>query len=594
MKFCAVDTETEGDVPTFKSGALWSDEMSFYTESHSEFLVAMKAHARKGYKFVAHNAEYDGNVLLWNAGEDFSIHHINDIYDCGYWTWGSPRQRAQVWDTVRLSAGMSLAELGRAIGLPKYPTPKTLLGEDDWRQSWMCETHDRRECLECYNLRDAEIVWSYVNMLREWMESSLCTLHKSLPGNAVALWQQWDPGMQQTINQPWTNALARSALHGGRCEVFRYGRVGYVNTYDSRSHYGAIMASTELPDTSKLRTYSGNLQMPSLEGVDGVIDVTVWTEPQFLPPLPCKWQDRLYFPVGTFRTTVPIRELRKALPYGVTVLTCHRVAVTDKMVRPFAVTAPALLDLREDARRRGDPRELIYKFLLNSIPGRLGMKEVQTRRMYRRWRPGLKSAEVIGYDLESAGDAVFLARELNHVARSKTVNPVWASCILGEGRMRLYDNLLVAGTSAVYCDTDSVHSLTPLPTGDGTPGTWIGKGEWSTSLYLGPKLYRLEDHMGEVDARAKGVPRAFADHYLTTGQAKFQTSLSVAQAIQFGRSPGSWVEVQRSMGFGIGSRTIHDPEVLRDREGYSPTSPVVFSSDTDGSCTLTNDLITSA
>jgi DNA polymerase type B, organellar and viral len=591
VKFCAIDTETTGEVPQFHSGALWSDETQLFTESHAEFLQAMRAHARKGYKFVAHNAEYDGNVILWNAGEDFTIHYINDTYDCGYWTWGNPRQRAQLWDTVRLSAGMSLRELGEAIGLPKWSTPKALLGEDDWRPSWMCDTHSRRECIECYALRDAEIVWSYVNMLREWMDSNLCALRRSLPGNAVALWQQWDRDMQQTISDPRIKALGRAALHGGRVEPFKYGNVGMVNTYDSRSHYGAIMASEALPDTRNLTYMEGELFGSHLNDLEGIIDATVWVEPQHIPPLPAVWNEHLYFPVGTFRGQWPICELRNAQPYGVEILKVHRAAVTMQTVRPLAFTAETLLEMRATAKRLDDPRQLLYKFLLNAIPGRLGMREVQTRRMYRRWRPGLTREQVIGYDLESSANYVYLAKETQHVAASRTANIVWAACILGHGRMRLLDRLLLAGPHAVYCDTDSVHCTTALPVGSGEAGTWIDTGLWDSSLYLGPKLYRLESHVNGVEVRAKGVPRSAAREYIESGRAQFTTSLSVREAIFRGLPSGTWVEAHREMGHAPGYRTIHDPSVLKDRAGYSPTSPVVFASDYDGGMAMTPDII---
>lgn len=591
MKFCAVDVETIGDVPQFKSAALWSDDAKLYTESHDEFIIAMRWHAQKGFKFAAHNAEYDGNVLLWNRGEDFTIHYINDSYDCGYWTWGTERQRSQLWDTVRLSAGMSLAELGEALGLPKWPTPKALLGEDDWRPSWVCDEHSKRECIECYNLRDAEIVWAYCNMLREWMESNLCTLHRSLPGNAVALWKQWDPGMQRIIVDPRIKALGRAALHGGRVEVFKYGALRAVNTYDSRAHYAAILASIELPDTDTLvYRESVNDVTDVLEG-EGVIDATVWVEPQHIPPLPAVHDDHLYFPVGTFRGQWPICELRNALGWGATILKVHRAAWTHQMMRPFAITAQALLDLREQARGHGDPKQLIYKFLANAIPGRLGMREAQTRRIYRRWRPGLTRTQTIGYDLESSANYVFLAKEISHVAPSATANIVWASQVLGHGRMRLFGRLLLAGPSAVYCDTDSVHSTSALGVGDGSPGSWIDTGLWDSALYLGPKLYRLESDTDGATVRAKGIPRKHAAEYIESGRAQFQTTLSVREAIHRGLPAGTWVEAHREMGHAPGYRTIHDPAVLRDRSGYSPTSPVVFASDYDGSVTMTNDIM---
>lgn len=589
MKFCAIDIETKGRNPQFKSGALWSDEAQFYSESHEEFIAAMRFHAKKRYTFAAHNAQYDSSVALWSFGQDLSIHYINDTYDCGYWTWGSARQRAQIWDTVRLCAGMTLEELGESIGVSKYSTPQALTGEDNWRPSWVCDTHGKRECLECYNLRDAEIVWCWVNMLREWCEGNLIDLKRSLPSTAIELWRAWDVDKQQSVYRREIRELARRAYHGPRCEVFKYGSTGYVNTYDIRSHYGAILASTPLPDCTTLRYSEDNLDFESISGHAGVVDATVWIEPQHVPPLPANADNRLYFPVGTVRDCWSISELGAATKRGATVLGIHRAAYTAVTYEPFANLSRGLLELREEAIRKGDPKQLIYKFLLNATIGRMGMRDHQVRRIYRRWTPGKTAKDWFGYDLESSANQVFAVKEIGRDVVAKTSNVLWAAIILAEGRIRLLPHLLAAGNSVVYCDTDSVHSQTQIPTGDNAPGQLVSKGDYHNSLYLGPKLYRLESHDGRSEVRAKGVPRKFADDYVKHGTAHFQTTLSIRDAVHRGMPAATWVDVQRTLGYGLGSRTIHDAAVLRDHDGYSPTSPVVFASDPDGSTTVTND-----
>lgn len=593
MKFCAFDAETTGRVPEFTSGALWSDETKLYTESHSEFIAAMQWHAKHGYIFAAHNAEYDTAVTLWNASQDVAVHYINDAYDCGYWTWGKGRQRAQIWDTVRLAAGMPLSELGKSIGLPKYPTPRALVGEDDWRPSWMCDEHGKRECVECYNLRDAEIVWSWCNMLREWIETYGLSLRKSLPGNAVQLWQLWDVNLQQSIYDPRIRALARAAIHGGRCEVYKYGSLAGVNAHDVRSHYGAIMAEHELVDCNSLQyATSAEADGAWLEH-EGAVEATVWIEPQHIPPLPAVMGERVYFPVGQVRGAWPIGELRQALPYGVEILEIHRVAHGSQTYKPFNTTARALLELREEALRNDDPRQMIYKFLLNALPGRLAMRDTHTRRIYRRFVRTMTQKELSGHDIESAGGALFVSKEIDYDKPSRTSNPLWAAEILGEGRMRLYDHLVLAGSSACYCDTDSVHATSRLPTGAGNPGDLVDKGYWDTATYFGAKLYRLSSYDGRSEVRARGIPSNKADQYLRDGHAQYQTTLSVKEAVRAGLPAGTWIDIDRSMHYGIGYRTIHDASVLRDGNGYSPTSPVVFATDVDGSITMTNDIITS-
>lgn len=593
MKLCAVDVETIGDVPAFRSAAIFSDERKEYVESHRDLISLLREHARKKYVFLAHNAEYDCSIVFWNAGEPFSLHYVNDTYDCGYWDYGNKSRRAQVWDTVKLSAGMSLASLGEAMELPKYPTPAALLGIDDPRASWLCKEHDMRECLECYNLRDAEITWSFGNMLREWLESNGSAMRKSLAAIAIDLWKLWDVGQQQPIRSRELRELGRLAYHGGRNECFRYGSLGYVTSHDFPSFYNHILTQITVPDCQTLRYRESGVRWQDIANLDGVVEASVWVWPQHIPPLPCVTRERVYYPVGTFRGAWPIRELQHACDHGAEVLEVHRAAYTDVLVNPFSTFASGLLALREDALARHDPREMAYKFIANALPGRLGMRDAQTRRIYKRWRPHMPEAEQRGYELESTSNAVFLAREIVMDKPSQTSNIVWASCVTGKGRTLLHNELLLAGQNACYCDTDSVHSTNPQGAPVRTVGTLSQTGLWESALYFGPKLYSLVNDLGQREVRAKGIPRDRAEQYLDSGHIEYKDALSVREAIAQGLPAGTWIDVRRQMGYGIGNRTIHDPTVLRDRSGYSPTSPVVMTLGSDGGVSLTNDLITS-
>lgn len=586
MKICAIDVETQGPNREWVSGALWSDETTLYATSRSEFVSALRSHARKRYTFFAHNAEFDGTAVLWESGEDFRIHYVNDVYDCGYWKYGESDRNAQLWDTVRLTAGMSLAMLGDAIGLPKYPTPKTLLGEDDWRQSWVCDEHSQRECVECYNLRDAEIVWAYMNALRDWTEGNLITLRRSLPGIAMELWKTWDAGNQQTLAGSETIELSRAAHHGGRCEVFKYGVVPWIKTHDIRSHYGWLLATMELPDCTTLTYRRGPLDFDNIADALGVVEATVDVAQQHIPPLPAVYDSHVYFPVGRFKGQWSIAELANAVEHGVTVARVHRATWTHKAFRPFNITASALLNSREDALARDDSRQLIFKLLINSIVGRLAMRDAQVRRIYRRWRPGLTPDELRGYELESSANAVYACKEVGQTVHSKTSNVMWAALITAAGRIKLYDHLLQAGASLAYCDTDSVHCTTTIPTGPNMPGQLVPKGEYQRGIYVGPKLYHLSDDDGRSETRAKGIPRSAAEQYINDGHTTFQRSLSVREAIERGLPAGTWIDTSRELGYGIGARTVHDFAAVTNRDGYSPTSPVVLLPSDTGGLTL--------
>lgn len=581
VKLCAFDIETVGRVPEFTAGAVFSDELSgYYTDPHT-MIEAMRVHARRGYTFVAHHAEYDSTVLLWGQGQDVSLSYANSLFSGGRWRYGVGRRTAPIWDSMRLCAGLSLRELGESIGLPKYPAPRKLLDPTDIRQDWVCDDHARPGCIECYVTRDAEIVWSYCNALREWLESYGLALHNSLSRSAMDIWRLLDPGRQQSLRSREVRSLARMAIHGGRNEVFQYGNFGRIYTHDIRACYGAILRGAWLPSMGHLR-YSDSVPVRELpEGSDGVVEATVTIDNQSAPPLPVAYHDRVYYPVGEATGAWPISELRASLRHGVAIKRIHRMAWTDELVQPFAVTASALLELREGLRHQGDARELVAKYMLNAIPGRLGMRDISERSTYRRWQSGMRASDMDGADIESEGSSLYLVTKHTLTRPAKSANALWAAIILGMGRTRLNTYLRMSGTDLVYCDTDSVHSLSPLPTEGDFPGALRDAGVYDKGIYLGSKFYSLETFDGKQDARAKGVPRTKAVEFIKNRHVAYQTALGVADGILRGVKPCVWVDVDRVARYAPGTRTILEPDVLTGQAVRSGTSPVVFASAED-------------
>lgn len=579
LKLCAFDIETRGNVPEFVCGSVFSDATVGYYESADAMIAAMREHARQGYTFVAHHAEYDTAVLLWENGEDVSINYHNNTYSTASWRYGSGSRTRPIWDSMRLCGGLSLADLGQSIGLPKYTMPKRLVDPDDIRQDWVCARHVVPGCIECYVTRDAEIVWAYCNAMREWLEPYGLTLTNSLPRSAIELWRTLDPGQQRALHQPHIKALARAAYHGGRCEVFQYGHVGRVYTADIRSFYGSILRSIAVPDTGRL-SYSETVSLADISATaDGAVDATVTIRAQHVPPLPVAYHNRVYYPIGTCRGAWPISELRAALPYGVTVLKVHRAAWGECTMTPFQTTAGALIELRESLRKKGDAREVVAKFMLNAIPGRLGMRDESERLIYRRWRKGMSREDANGCELESQGNALYLAKRTSLRRPSRYANVLWAAIILGRARAILFQHLRMAGQSLLYCDTDSLHSLSPIPIEGELPGMLRDTGVYDTGIYLGSKFYSLETDDGKQEARAKGIPRKHAQEFVKSGRVAYQTALGVVDGILRGVKPCVWVDVDRAARFAPGTRTILEPAVLDGTAQRSATAPVAMTVD---------------
>lgn len=573
---CAFDIETRGDIPQFVCGSIVSDATVEYFDDAHTMIQALRVHARKRYILVAHNAEYEIANLLWAYGEDVSCMYVEDRFISAAWHYGPQKRTAPIWCSWRLAAGMSLEALGKAIDMPKHAMPFKLADPDDPRKDWLCAAHDMVGCVECYCVRDSEIVWGYMNAMREWLHGNDLKLKRSLASMSMDMWKMWDPNQQQTIRSRDLKLLSRKAYHGARSEVYRYGAAVSINTYDMRMFYGSILADIELPDLSQLQMNTGGKGCVIPDEGTGVADVTVECPSMYCPPLPCISSDRQYYPVGTFRTAVPLSELRDAIGAGCSVRRTHAVAWSPTVTRPFQTTAGVLIALREEWRSKGDPREIIAKHLLNAITGRLGLSDSPTFRTYRRWNARMSRDQMQGADLENSGRALYLLKTIPVTRPSSTANVLWAACITGEGRRRLYQHLREAGKSLLYCDTDSVHSLSTLYAPHDAPGALRDTGRYDKGLYLGPKFYRLEAYDGSGEVRAKGIPRRYADTFISNGKVEFQTTMNIVEAISRGIEPGSWVDVERVSRYVPAGRTLTNLLAINRHDMQSDTLPHVF------------------
>lgn len=576
VKLCAFDVETEGRSPRFVCGSLFSDEECEYFTSPELMISALRKHARKGYTFLAHHAEYDIATLLWACGEDVVITYVNNTYTTATWHYAAGGKTRPIWDSMRLSAGLGLADLGEAIGIPKLEMPKTLVDRDDWRQDWVCDTHGQTGCWQCYCTRDSEIIWCYANSLREWLGPYGLNLHYSLARSAIELWQLFDPDAGQQIRSQTTRKLARSAYYGGRCEVFQYGSVGRIYTGDFRLHYGSILRDVRLPDVNTL-TYSSADDRSILDGqTDGVISATVDICDQHVPPLPVSYNGRIYYPIGRCTGAWPISELRYAMGSGVEIVRVHEACYTETLVNPFFNVASILIDRRESLRGKHDAREIAIKYMLNCIPGRLGMRETTERTTYRKWRGAHKEGTLDGCDMERVGKDLFLARSHTLTKPAKTSNVLWAAIITGEGRSKLHEKMIECGTNITYCDTDSVHSTAPLSYQSDAPGRFRDAGVYDSGLYLGAKFYSLETDMGQQQVKAKGIPRKYAADFIRERHVSYQTAMGVVDGVLRGVKPAVWVDVDRVARFAPGTRIVDTPEVFSNNAQSSTTSPVTF------------------
>jgi hypothetical protein len=270
----------------------------------------------------------------------------------------------------------SLANIGKAIGLKKGDDPRAL--------AWMTERFGRPikdfeelspderkvfyrdvpiEILELYNKLDCEILWKAISQFETEIVSLGGQLQQTIASTAMTLFRrtflQRDIFTSESLNQ-----ISQEAYFASRVEVFNRNPPDDFLIYDINSSFPYAMT---FPLPGNLVEY--RLTLPSDESDDCIYlaDATVEVPDMYLPPLPYRKDNRVFFPVGKWRSWFTSTDIRLALREGAVLHKVHQVYVFESF-RDFKSYADKIYELRRVATT--DFRKLVLKYLLNSLYGK--------------------------------------------------------------------------------------------------------------------------------------------------------------------------------------------------------------------------------
>jgi len=595
-KFCAIDCEGDNGPRGLLGVSFYSDHGGIYLTEKNEIDRALAIHAYDGYTFVAHVARYDLPILHGQLGLPIEITSYGDRFHHGSWKYDRGKPAAQFWCTYELSGGLSLKDLGDSLGCPKYPTPHHLRGIDPDKYAWRCETHNQWECEECYAVRDAEISYRYITALQATLQGWGVKSHPSLPRTAVDVWQMLDRPGDVRLSSRRHVLLARKAYYGGRSETFKLGLLPQVHMADISSAYPAAMAETPMPVPSTLiyRECSGIKSLP--EYGEGVAEVTVIVPPMYVPPLPhTKRGERLY-PIGRIRGTWTLLDLRYAVSIGCEVTAVHQILYSTELCYPFSQFVDTLWILRKEYERQNDARALVAKTLHNALYGRLGCREETEREIIGDIPFPYDSAkDKPGTSIVTEGEHFMRRRVTKFRFTGESVNVLWAAQITAAVRVKLHTQMLALVDALVYCGTDMVLSLKPIPGLGDNLGQWGDEGIYEQALIVGPGEYavqaRKEDMSDEwwqepcephgVRAcdecrwrpRAKGISRSVAMDFLRGESVTWQKAVTPKEALGTDLVASTWIPITKHRSTEVRRRQPTDPAHLYSGTAWSDTVP---------------------
>lgn len=287
-------------------------------------------------------------------------------------------------------------------------------------------------------------------------------------------------------------SFARKALYGGRTEIFK---PDFLNNdyplfaYDINSLYPYVQSKYDFPNAFK--RWSCDLELSELS----ISDVLIESPDHAIPFLPCKINNKLMFPIGTFRGVYASPELNFALSLGYKIKKCYKTAVFENAGKIFTSYVHKNYKKRLDSKNDGV--KLLYKSLLNNLWGRISMDTIR---------------QSLSLDINSGGFVHSKIQCDDHEVRfymsskkifSKT-NVAMGLFTPMYGRIEIYKQFQKANFNIFYSDTDSIYTPETLPTGKNL-GELKKDGEYKEWYGLQPKCYASCSLDGKMSYRVKGI-----------------------------------------------------------------------------------------
>ena len=383
-----------------------------------------------------------------------------------------------------------LANIGKAIGIKKGDDPKAL--------AWMSERfgrpikdfddlkkHERTifyaevpdEILVLYNRLDCEILWKAVAQFEDEIVGLGGQLQQTIASTAMTLFRRSflkrDIFTSEALNQ-----VAGEAYFASRVEVLsRHADDFFI--YDINSSFPFAMT---FPLPGNLVEYRLDLPDDDRDECIYLADATVEVPDMHMPPLPYRKDNRVFFPVGRWRSWFTSTDIRLALREGTKLHKVHQVYVFEPFT-DFADYSRKIYGLRAEAKT--DFRKLVLKYLLNSLYGKCSESTHKQEML-------INPDEIDRETMQMLQPGVWLAEK---EAKIDHRHVIVAAVITAIARRTLYDYAMECYRQLkplMYCDTDSLATKADLPIDDKRLGALKLEKRMDWAEFVAPKIYRGE------------------------------------------------------------------------------------------------------
>ena len=383
-----------------------------------------------------------------------------------------------------------LANIGKAIGLLKGDSPEA--------KAWMTERFGRviedfdklsqkektifyaevpMPILIGYNKIDCEILWKAIAQFEEEIVGLGGQLQQTIASTAMTLFRR-SYLKRDIFTSERLNQICQESYFASRVEVLSRNATDF-KMFDINSSFPYAMT---FPLPGNMTEFRTTLPDDDRDECIYLANVTIEVPDMQLPPLPFRLQNRVFFPVGRWRSWFTSTDIRLALREGAIIHKVHEVYMFEAFY-DFGKYAEQIYELRANAKT--DFRRLILKYLLNSLYGKTA-ESTQKQEML------INPKEIDRESMQMLQPGVWLCEKEAQISHRHV--PI-AAVITSIARRTLYDYMkecYTQGFEPYYTDTDSIATRATLPTDDKTLGALKLEKKMEWAEFVAPKIYRGE------------------------------------------------------------------------------------------------------
>jgi len=346
------------------------------------------------------------------------------------------------------------------------------------------------ETLREYNRNDCEVLYLAIERAQETILEMGGQLQMTLASTAMQLFRRKFL-MHDVDTSSRINEIAKEAYFASRVEVFQKD-VNYPgNYYDVNSSFPHAMT---FPMPGHLRASYAHLPDFVVENYPFLVDADIMVPDLYLPPIPFRRDNRLFFPVGRWRTWLTGIDLQLLLANGGKILRIREC----KVFEDFDDLAEYSRTLYKMRAATTDPFERdFYKLLLNSLYGKFAEQPEKTTLLLN---PSSEQLAQLDRTTDELMPGVFFKTREVPIPHAHVPISAYITAI---ARRTLF-NFLSQANEIHYCDTDGFSTTEEYPTNNTLGGLKLEK-TFSSAIFLVPKLYRWQPSDGnDAVVKAKG------------------------------------------------------------------------------------------